>query len=105
MRQITATISKAARPRCFPKTFDVQYYNNSKAWMTSAIFVDWLKKLERQMAAKNKFIIQLLDNAPNHIHNLQLTHVCIEVLPPNTTAHIQPMDAGIIKNFKLQYKK
>ncbi|XP_046555566.1 uncharacterized protein LOC124264826 [Haliotis rubra] len=26
-------------------------------------------------------------------------------LPPNTTAHIQPMDAGIIRNFKALYKK
>ena len=102
-------IAKSARPRCFPKTFDVQsvvqYYNNSKAWMTAAIFVDWLKRLERQMAVKKRYILLLLDNVPSHIHNLQLTYVRIEMLPPNTTAHIQPMDAGIIKNFKLHYKK
>ena len=27
------------------------------------------------------------------------------MLPKNTTAHLQPMDAGIIKNFKLNYRK
>lgn len=102
-------IGKAARPRCFPKTFNVQsvvqYYHNSKAWMTSTIFVDWLKRLERQMSAQKRYIVLLLDNAPSHIHNLELTHVHVEMLPPNTTAHIQPMDAGIIKNFKLHYKR
>ena len=57
------------------------------------------------MAVKKQYILLLLDNAPSHIHNLQLTYVRIEMLPPNTTAHIQPTDAGIIKNFKLHYKK
>ena len=82
----------------------VQYYN-SKAWIKSAIFAEWLKRLEWQMSPKKCFIILLLDNAPNHIIKLQLTHVSIEMLPPNTTANIQPMDAGIIKKFILQYKK
>ena len=36
---------------------------------------------------------------------LELTNVTIHYLPPNTTAHIQPMDAGIIKNFKAKYKR
>lgn len=35
---------------------------------------------------------------------LGLTHVTVQFLPPNTTAHIQPMDAGIIKSFKAKYK-
>jgi len=35
---------------------------------------------------------------------LELTHIKIQYLPPNTTAHIQPMDAGIIKSFKAKYK-
>jgi len=56
------------------------------------------------MAAKNRKILLLLDNAPSHIHSIELVYVQIEMLPPNTTSHIQPLDAGIIKNFKLQYK-
>ena len=101
-------IAKAARPRCFPKTFDVQsvvqYHHNTKAWMTAIIFTEWLKCLERKMAAKKRHILLLLDNAPSHIHNVELTYVHIEMLPPNTTSHIQPMDARIIENFKLHYK-
>ena len=101
-------IAKAARPRCFPKTFDVQsvvqYHHNTKAWMTAAAFTEWLKSLERKMAVKKRHILLLLDNAPSHIHSVELTYVKIEMLPPNTTSHIQPLDAGIIKNFKLHYK-
>jgi hypothetical protein len=101
-------IAKSARPRCFPKAFDVQsvvqYHHNTKAWMTAVVFTEWLKCLERKMAARNHRILLLLDNAPSHIHSLDLTYVRIEMLPPNTTSHIQPMDAGIIKNFKLNYK-
>ena len=85
----------------FPKTFDVQsvaqYHHNTKAWMTPIVFMQWLKGLERKMADKKHHILLLLDNAPSHIHNLELTYVCIEMLPPNTTSHIQPMGAGIIK--------
>ena len=101
-------IAKPARPRCFPKTFNVQtvvqYHHNTKAWMTAAIFTEWMKGLEWKMAAKQRHILLLLDNAPSHIYRIDLTYVQIEMLPPNTTSHIQPMDAGIIKNFKLCYK-
>ena len=33
-----------------------------------------------------------------------MSNVCLHFLPPNTTAHIQPMDAGII-SFKTHYRK
>ncbi|CAG8733153.1 43548_t:CDS:2, partial [Gigaspora margarita] len=35
---------------------------------------------------------------------LKLTNITLHYLPPHTTAHIQPMDAGIIKSFKSKYK-
>ncbi|CAB5376416.1 unnamed protein product [Rhizophagus irregularis] len=41
---------------------------------------------------------------PN-ISCLQLTHVEVAFLPPNTTSYLQPLDAGIIASFKNHYKR
>ena len=46
-----------------------------------------------------------MDNAPVHLTNIILEYVHIKKLPKNTTAHLQPCDAGIIHSFKCQYKK
>ena len=37
--------------------------------------------------------------------NIKLTNIELAYLPPNTTAHLQPMDAGIIHSFKAKYKQ
>ncbi|CAB0031069.1 unnamed protein product [Trichogramma brassicae] len=49
--------------------------------------------------AKRKVIL-FMDNAGPHPDNMQLTNVKIIFLPPNTTSVSQPLDQGIIKNFK-----
>ena len=36
---------------------------------------------------------------------INLTNIELVYLPPNTTAHLQPMDAGIIHSFKAKYKQ
>ena len=59
------------------------------------------------MAQKEKVIL-LLDNfsshqVPNVGSRLRVTQLVF--LPPNTTSHFQPMDAGIIASFKAQYQK
>jgi hypothetical protein len=81
----------------------VDYYWNSTAWMQVSIWNDYLEKLDRQMRLQNRHILLLIDNAPVHIidENINLTNVAVHFLPPNTTAHLQPCDAGIIKSFKV----
>ena len=57
------------------------------------------------MRVAGRHVILLVDNATSHsAEGLRLTHVVVKFLPPNTTAHIQPMDAGIIRNFKGFYR-
>ena len=39
------------------------------------------------------------------LNQINLTNVRVHFLPPNTTAFLQPCDAGIINSFKANYKK
>jgi hypothetical protein len=72
--------------------------------MVSQIMEEWLKNLDRKMTESNRKIILILDNAPVHPH-LNLCSVKLLFLPPNTTSHTQPLDAGIIRTFKCFYRK
>ncbi|XP_067649102.1 jerky protein homolog-like [Haliotis asinina] len=50
--------------------------------------------------------VLLLDNAASHkCASMSLQNVTMHFLPPNTTSHIQPRDAGIIRTFKAYYKR
>lgn len=58
------------------------------------------------MKAQKRSILLLIDNAPSHIFDREkLTNVRVEFLPPNTTSHLQPMDAGVIRAFKAHYRR
>ncbi|KAL3677198.1 hypothetical protein R1sor_027146 [Riccia sorocarpa] len=68
------------------------------------------------MREQKRKVLLLVDNASSHaflgpgavqstarkFKRLQLSNVTILFLPPNTTAIIQPLDAGIIQAFKLR---
>ncbi len=81
----------------------VDYYWNSTSWMQVSIWNDYLTKLDKKMRLQNCHILLLADNAPVHIidENVNLTNVTVHFLPPNTTAHLQPCDVGIINSFKV----
>ena len=82
------------------------------------IWENWLYKLNCIFRSEDRKILLLVDNAPSHTANSfedeetssaedelpKFSNITVEYLPPNTTAHIQPMDAGIIKSFKAKYK-
>lgn len=100
-------IGKSKNPRCF-KSFNaslyVDYLNNRHAWMTSALFADWIAGLDRKMRRQRRHVLLLMDNAPSHIIP-ELTNVKVHFLPPTTTSHLQPLDAGIIAAFKARYRR
>ena len=69
----------------------------------------WLKHINEEFRNKNRHVLLLVDNASSHSLNdgetfVQLSNITLQYLPPNTTSHLQPMDAGIIKSFKAKYK-
>ena len=62
-----------------------------KAWMTGEVFAGWMRRIDKQMRLQNRHTLLFLDNCG--------------ALPPNTTSRLQPMDAGIIQNMKMVYRK
>lgn len=99
-------INRAKTPRCF-KGHDITkvpilFYANQKAWMTKEVFCDWLKNFNLRMHGRS--VLLLVDNASSHV-DLSLSNVRVHFLPPNTTSKLQPLDAGIIKSFKAQYRR
>lgn len=82
------------------------YRNNTKAWMLTTLFQEWLQEFDRQVGRQHhgQRVLLLLDNCSSHNHDgLNLQYVDVYFLPPNTTSKIQPMDAGIIMAFKMHY--
>ena len=71
--------------------------------MQVTIWNDYLVKLDTRMRLQHRNILLLVDNVPVHVINedINLTNVTVHFLPPNTTAHLQPCDAGIINSFKV----
>ncbi|KAE9325918.1 hypothetical protein PF008_g16775 [Phytophthora fragariae] len=102
-------IGRAVKPRCFGKKTAEQhgflYKKTDKAWMNRKVYQEWLLNLDREMRAAQRHILLLVDNVSLHAHgDLVLTNVQVESLPPNTTTHLQPLDAGIIASFKARFK-
>ena len=99
-------IGKSQNPRCFkqfqPRLY-CDYYANKKAWMVNGILQEFLVAFNRRMAREQRNVLLLMDNAPSHIIPENLNNVRCEFLPPTTTSHLQPMDAGIINAFKARY--
>ena len=101
-------IGKSRKPRCFinvnPDSLPVMYRNNAKAWMTGALYEEWLRTLDRKMKRQKRKILLFVDNAPSH-PKLDLPNVKVQFFPPNVTSVLQPMDQGIIQTLKLKFRK
>lgn len=88
----------------------VQYEWNDNAWMTSKIWSHWIKNWDDELGQSSppRKILLLVDNFSGHTVNpeiaCELKNITLEFLPPNTTSHIQPLDAGIIKTLKAKYR-
>jgi hypothetical protein len=101
-------LGKAKTPRWLDeKPAAAVYDGTAKGWMTVKLFQQWLKMVDEVMAEKGRHILLLLDNAPVHklseAPEARLTNVTVKMLPPNTTAAIQPMDQGVIAWMKQRF--
>ena len=66
-----------------------------------------LNKLNRQLKCANRCVLLLMYNAGCHPPELKDSYSNIKIffLPANTTYKLQPLDLGIMKNFKVHYRK
>ena len=104
-------IGKSKKPRCLKgvdfNLFNVKYVNSSKAWMTTNIFNAYLTEINEYFSKRNRKILLFIDNAPVHIIDAAsiLTHVEVKYFPPNLTAEVQPLDAGVIRSLKAHARR
>ena len=102
---------RSKKPRCFKnikslsRPHGIYYYSNPKAWMTTEIMTSVLGKINRQVEVAKRKIILFIDKAPCHPESLSERYSNIKVVFLALTSRLQPLDAGIIRNFKLKYRK
>ncbi|XP_006882444.1 PREDICTED: tigger transposable element-derived protein 6-like [Elephantulus edwardii] len=101
-------IGKSEKPQCFRNIeisqLSVEWKWNKKAWMTGAIYEEFLNKLNNNMKKQNRSILLFVDNASCH-RSLPLSNIKLIFFPPSTTVVLQPLDNGIIQNIKVNYRK
>ncbi|CAH1248612.1 TIGD4 [Branchiostoma lanceolatum] len=98
-------IGHSRNPRCFRgQRVPLPWESNKKAWMTADIFKEWVRKIDGEMGRRRKKIVLLLDNYTAHPHDVPLDNIRLVFPSPYTTSLIQPLDQGIIQNFKAMYR-
>ena len=101
-------IWKSENPRCLQRfnksCLPVSYYSQKKAWMTGDSYFD---QLNRHLSSSNHKILLFMDNAGCHPDDLsgKFSNINICFLPANTTSTLQPLDLGVIQNFKVHYRQ
>lgn len=99
-------IGRSKKPVCFRNQhIPVHYRSNKKAWMTRVLFEEWLLEMDSVIESQGRKVVLLLDNCSAHNVSPKLTSIELMFLPPNTTAGLQPLDAGVIANFKALYRR
>ncbi|XP_064418223.1 tigger transposable element-derived protein 4-like [Latimeria chalumnae] len=101
-------IGKSQNPRCLKgvRLKSVTYTANEKAWMTSSEFEKFVRNFDADMTKQKRKVALVIDNCPAHPTKISgLKSVKLFFLPPNTTARTQPMDSGVIRNFKCHYRR
>uniref|UniRef100_A0A1B6ML08 HTH CENPB-type domain-containing protein n=1 Tax=Graphocephala atropunctata TaxID=36148 RepID=A0A1B6ML08_9HEMI len=116
-RLIPFVIGKFKKPRPLKNitNLPVIYSAQSNAWMTADLFKDWFfchfvpavkENFEKLGLPQDSKAVLVLDNCRAHpkASDLVSGNIFCTYLPANVTPLIQPMDQGVIQNFKCMYR-
>ena len=75
--------------------------------MISEVIEAVLARFNRNLVYEHRKVILFLDNATCHPESMtgKFSQIKTIFLPKNITSRLQPLDAGIIQNFKVKYWK
>ena len=73
--------------------------------MNSEIMPDVLKRLNRKMKMQNRNVVLFLDNGTSYQESTEKNLSSISFFLKNTKSRLQSLDAGIIRAFKLKYRR
>uniref|UniRef100_UPI00398F1AAA jerky protein homolog n=1 Tax=Pristiophorus japonicus TaxID=55135 RepID=UPI00398F1AAA len=111
-------IGKSRKPQALKGIahLPVNFKAQKSAWLDKDIFMEWFstefipqtRENMKKIGKPNGKCVLLLDNCRAHPHESKLVSSCGNIfacyLPPNVTSLIQPMDQGVIQNFKCHYR-
>lgn len=100
-------IGQSKKPRSFRDFPSLKppcdYESNKRAWMTAEIFHHWIIKFD---GSRTRPTLLLVDNFSGHkVPLAELKNTTVIFLVPNTTAHLQPLDGGIIASVKARFRR
>ena len=94
-------MNKSIRP------LPVKWFHSKKAWMNDEIFASWLDSINIYFKSQNRKILLFIDNCSAQFKSEQkkLSNIKIIFYPANCTPVLQPLDQGIIRSFKVFYRR
>lgn len=85
------------------KKFDITYQSNTKSWLTSNLFHDWLVRWDKRLVAYNRKIWIVLDDSSSHrIINAHLQNITL--IYTSATSKFLPLNWGVLDEFKTRYR-
>ena len=84
--------------------FALQIPVAKKSWMECDLFEEWVRGIDGKFLAEKRKIALIVDNCPAHPEVEGLKAIDLIFLLPNTTSNTQPVDQGIIRSLKAQYR-
>lgn len=78
---------------------------NKKGQMTCELFEEWLDNVNQAMGEQERNILLFTENTHLHSRGSNLSNVKVKFLPANTMSKLQPLDQGIIRAFKMCYRR